>query len=132
MAACDAHVSLRWPTMGETSAAVVRALSLGKPLVVSDVGSFSELPDEVALKVPVDGREVEELVSALELLASDTTRRSAMGEAALALAQREHRVDAVADAYAAALEEALAEEASKRQLVEAATAAARIARGSRA
>jgi glycosyltransferase involved in cell wall biosynthesis len=132
MAACDAHVSLRWPTMGETSAAVVRALSLGKPLVVSDVGSFSELPGEVALKVPVDDREVEELVSALELLASDTARRSAMGEAALALAQREHRVDAVADAYAAALEEALAAEVSKRQLVEAATAAARVARGSRA
>ena len=132
MAACDAHVSLRWPTMGETSAVVVRALSLGKPLVVSDVGSFSELPDEVALKVPVDGREVESLASALELLASDAARRSAMGEAAHALAESEHRLDAVADAYAAALEDALSAEASKRQLVAETTAAARIARGSRA
>ncbi len=130
MAACHAHVNLRWPTMGETSAVVVRALSLGKPLVVSDVGSFSELPDEVALKVPVDERELEALASALELLASDTARRSAMGEAALMLAEREHRVDRVADAYAAALHEALSVEASKRQLVEAATAAAKVARGS--
>ncbi len=34
----DAVVSLRSPTMGETSAMVVRALTLGKPVVVSDVG----------------------------------------------------------------------------------------------
>src|SRR5438034_9598778 len=53
MAACDAVVSLRAPTMGETSGTAIRALALGKPLVVSDVGWFSELPDGVALKVPV-------------------------------------------------------------------------------
>ena len=58
MAACDACVSLRSPTMGETSGTAIRALSLGKPLVVSDVGWFSELPDDVALKVPVDEDEV--------------------------------------------------------------------------
>ena len=40
-----------------------------KPLIVSDVGWFSELPDAVALKVPVDDREVETLAAALELLA---------------------------------------------------------------
>ena len=34
MAACDVLVSLRSPTMGETSGASIRALSLGKPLVV--------------------------------------------------------------------------------------------------
>src|SRR4051812_30125527 len=38
MAACDVVVSLRAPTMGETSGTVIRALSLGKPLVVSDIG----------------------------------------------------------------------------------------------
>ena len=53
MAACDACISLRAPTMGETSGSVIRALSLGRPLVVSDLGWFSELPDDVALKVPV-------------------------------------------------------------------------------
>ncbi len=57
MAACDAIVSLRSPTMGETSGSAIRALSLGKPLVVSDVGWFSELPGDAVLKVPVDERE---------------------------------------------------------------------------
>ena len=44
MAACHVHVSLRSPTMGETSGTAIRALTLGKPLVVSDVGWFAELP----------------------------------------------------------------------------------------
>ena len=55
----DAAIALRAPTMGETSAIVIRALSVGTPLVVSDVGWFSELPDDVALKVAPDEREVE-------------------------------------------------------------------------
>src|SRR5207244_3413077 len=64
----DVLVNLRYPTMGETLGMVVRALSIGKPLVVNDLGWFSELPDEVALKVPVDERETEALDEALELL----------------------------------------------------------------
>jgi glycosyltransferase involved in cell wall biosynthesis len=107
--------------MGETSAVVVRALSLGKPLVVSDVGAFSELPDDVALKVPVDGREADALDAALEAVA-DPAQRAAMGAAARELAEREHRLDRVADAYAAALHEAVATEAATRRYVEATTA----------
>ena len=58
MAACDVLVNLRSPTMGETSGSVIRGLALGKPMLVSDVGWFSELPDGVALKIPVDDYEV--------------------------------------------------------------------------
>jgi glycosyltransferase involved in cell wall biosynthesis len=104
LAACDVSVSLRFPTMGETSAAAVRALSLGKPLVVSDVGWFGELPDDVAIKVPVGAGEIEALEVALERAAASP----AMGEAALHLAETEHRLDRVADLYAAALAEAAA------------------------
>ena len=70
LAACDVVVSLRWPTMGETSAAAVRALSLGKPLVVTDVGAFRELPDDVAIKVPAGEGEVDALVAAIDRAAS--------------------------------------------------------------
>jgi glycosyltransferase involved in cell wall biosynthesis len=104
MAASDVCVNLRAPTMGETSGSVVRALSLGRPLVVSDVGWFSELPDDVALKVPVDEHETDVLTAALELLAGDEAVRTAMGDAARAYAQREHDLDAIADRYTAALE----------------------------
>ena len=104
MAACDAIVSLRSPTMGETSGSAIRALSLGKPLVVSDVGWFAELPGRAVIKVPVDEREEETLAAALEALTDEGVRRT-MGAAAKELVEREHRVDRVAEAYAAALEE---------------------------
>jgi glycosyltransferase involved in cell wall biosynthesis len=104
MAACDAIVGLRSPTMGETSGSVIRALSLGKPLVVSDVGWFAELPDEAVIKVPVDEREEDTLAAALEAL-TDENVRAAMGAAAKELVEREHRLDRVAEAYTAALEE---------------------------
>ena len=106
MAASDACISLRAPTMGETSGSVIRALSLGRPLVVSDLGWFSELPDDVALKIPVDEDEVAALATALELLASSEATQLTMSEAALAYVHRVHDLGQVAEQYAAALEEA--------------------------
>ncbi len=103
MAAADVHVSLRSPTMGETSGAAIRALSLGKPLVVSSVGWFAELPDEAAIKVAPDTREVEAIAAGLE---KAYTARDEMGAAARARAEGEHDLDRVADRYCAALEEA--------------------------
>src|SRR5207248_8006048 len=106
MAACDACISLRAPTMGETSGSAIRALSLGRPLVVSELGWFAELPDSVALKVPVDEDEVPALAAALELLASSEPTQLAMSEAALEYVRREHDVGPVAEQYVAAPEEA--------------------------
>jgi glycosyltransferase involved in cell wall biosynthesis len=101
MAACDVLVNLRYPTMGETSGSVIRALSLGKPLLVSDVGWFSELPDDAVLKVPVDEHEVRVIEAALGVAAD---HGAALGKAARAYVEGEHALPAVADAYVAALE----------------------------
>ena len=106
MAACDVCVNLRSPTMGETSGSVIRQLSLGKPVVVSDVGWFAELPEGVALKVPVDEHETDTLYAALELLARDEGARAAMSRAGLELVRREHELGRAADLYVAALEQA--------------------------
>jgi glycosyltransferase involved in cell wall biosynthesis len=105
LADCDVCVSLRWPTMGETSGMVLRALSLGKPLVVADAGWFSELPDSVAAKVPVDEFEVPTLAATLELLAQDDALRERLRIAAREYARREHDLDRTADLYLEALEE---------------------------
>ncbi len=127
MAACDVVVSLRSPTMGETSGTVVRALSLGRPLVVSDVGWFAELPDDVAIKVAPDVDERARLAAALERLATDEDARRAMGEAARRLATTEHDLDTVAERYAAALEEAAGGDAVRDAVVrEIADAAAEV------
>jgi glycosyltransferase involved in cell wall biosynthesis len=106
MAGTDVLVNLRHPTMGETSGSVIRGLSLGKPLVVSDVGWFAELPDAVALKVAADDDEVATLTAALELLALRSDVRATMGVHAAELARREHDVARVAELYVAALETA--------------------------
>jgi glycosyltransferase involved in cell wall biosynthesis len=117
LAACDICVNLRYPTMGETSGIVIRALSLGRPLVVSDVGWFSELPDEAALKVSVDGREVQTIGEVLELLGRDPGLRATMGEAGRTTTRRDHDVGRVADLYAAALEEAAGGDAVQEAVV---------------
>lgn len=101
MAACDVLVNLRYPTMGETSGSVIRALSLGKPVLVSDVGWFSELPDDAVLKVPVDELEVRVIEAALGVAAD---HGPSLGAAARAYVEREHALPKVADAYVAALE----------------------------
>jgi glycosyltransferase involved in cell wall biosynthesis len=97
--------------MGETSGSVIRTLAVGRPLVVSNVGWFSELPDAVAAKVPVDDHEVETLSAFLDLLVSDSALRARMGDAAREFAASEHGLDRVVDLYVAALEEAAGREA---------------------
>jgi glycosyltransferase involved in cell wall biosynthesis len=103
MAACDVLVNLRSPTMGETSGAALRGMSLGKPMLVSDVGWFSELPDDAVLKVPVDEHEVATIAAALGLAAD---RAEALGLAAESYVRREHDLARSADAYVRALEAA--------------------------
>ncbi|MDX6579430.1 MAG: hypothetical protein QOJ47_979 [Gaiellales bacterium] len=101
MAACDVLVNLRYPTMGETSGSVIRAMAVGKPLLVSDVGWFSELPDDAVLKVPVDEHEVRVIEAALGVAAD---HGASLGAAARAYVEREHALPKVADAYVVALE----------------------------
>jgi glycosyltransferase involved in cell wall biosynthesis len=103
MSACDVLVNLRYPTMGETSGSVIRALALGQPLLVSDVGWFSELPDDVVLKVPVDNYEVATIAVALAVAAD---HGASLGAAARDYVEREHALPRVAERYVAALETA--------------------------
>src|SRR5690349_19516800 len=105
MAACDICIGLRFPTMGETSGSAIRTLSLGKPLVVSDLGWFAELPDDVAVKIPVGDGEEDALLRAFERLAEPGAAER-MGEAARAYVQREHGLERVAELYVSALEQA--------------------------
>ncbi|HEY4348233.1 MAG TPA: glycosyltransferase family 4 protein [Gaiellaceae bacterium] len=122
MAACDVLVNLRSPTMGETSGSVIRGLSLGKPMLVSDLGWFAELPDGVALRIPVDEYEVPTIAAALELAADHAADLGAAGQEYV---RRDHDLAQVADAYTAALEEAAGGEAVENaMLMRIATAAA--------
>ena len=50
----DLIVTLRYPSAGESSAVLLRALGQGKANVVFDYESFSGFPDNVVYKIPLD------------------------------------------------------------------------------
>ena len=66
--AVDICLNLRYPTAGETSGTLLRALGLGRAVIVSDVGAFADLPAGTCLKVPVGEAEIDLLTEYLNLL----------------------------------------------------------------
>jgi glycosyltransferase involved in cell wall biosynthesis/SAM-dependent methyltransferase len=89
MGACDIILNLRYPTVGETSGSLQRALGLGKAVVVSDVGSFSELPDDICLKVSVGPDEEDLIFEYLNTLVARPDLARAMGARAKEWVERE-------------------------------------------
>lgn len=81
-------VQLRAFSNGESSGVVSHALARGVPLVVTDIGAMRELPEDVAIRVPVDVTPQALATTIGGLLAADD-RRAAMRAAALHYAARE-------------------------------------------
>jgi glycosyltransferase involved in cell wall biosynthesis/SAM-dependent methyltransferase len=100
LSACDMVLNLRYPTVGESSGTLQRALGMGKAAIVSDAGAFREYPDEVCLKAPVDESEEEHLYEYLNLLVSRPEVARALGERAREWVERECRWEVVAGRYA--------------------------------
>ena len=97
--ACDVCVSLRIPTQGETSGNVCRALGAGKPCMVSNIGWFSELPDDVVCKIPINRSESVGIRSTLLELATNSQYRKAVGDRAKTYAMENHQIINVVDDY---------------------------------
>src|ERR1700685_4541319 len=123
VAASDIVLNLRYPTVGENSGTLMRALGLGKAVVVSEVGSFSELPDEICLKAPVDSSEEDYLFEYLNLLVSRPEVARELGARAAAWVSKECRWAGVARRYTDFLEAvASGKEIGGREVVEVAAA----------
>ncbi|MFZ2493359.1 MAG: glycosyltransferase family 4 protein, partial [Thermoanaerobaculia bacterium] len=102
-AAADRLVNLRYPSAGESSGTLIRALAAGKPVAVSEYAQFAELPESCAVRIPFGEREA-------NLLADFFLRE--LDERAIAKAQRawldaNARMDLTVDGYLRAIEEAL-------------------------
>jgi len=104
LGACDAVLNLRYPTVGESSGTLLRAFGMGKAVVVSDVGSFREYPDEICLKAPVDSSEERHLFEYMNLLASRPEVGQVLGAKAREWVARECTWQMVAERYAVFLE----------------------------
>lgn len=104
LSACDIILNLRFPTVGESSGTLLRALGMAKAVLVSDIGSFREYPDEICLKVPVDASEEDHIFEYLNLLVSRPDLARTLGTRARDWVSRECSWDRVAERYAAFLE----------------------------
>jgi glycosyltransferase involved in cell wall biosynthesis len=78
MAAANAVVHLRYPTARETSAALLRVMAEGRPVIVSDIANQSEIPNDVVRRIdPID--EEGDLTRALDSILRNPREASAMG-----------------------------------------------------
>ncbi len=99
IAACDIVLNLRNPTVGESSGSLLRALGLGRAVLVTDVAAFAELPDDICLKVPVDATEEDLIFEYLNLLVSRPAVAREMGARARRWVERECSWSLVARRY---------------------------------
>ncbi|HYD45195.1 MAG TPA: glycosyltransferase family 4 protein, partial [Phenylobacterium sp.] len=95
----DMICCLRRPVLEGASGSLIEALQSGRPTIVADAGSYAEVPDGMAVKVPAEVP-VEALRRAFEQLAADEPLRRDMGARAAAWAKARY----TAENYAAALE----------------------------
>ncbi len=102
--AVDVCVNLRYPTAGESSGPLLRAFGLGRAALVSDVGSFAELPDAVCFKVPVGEQEVDFIYEYLNLLVSRPEVARSKGECARRWVAEHCSWEVVAGQYAGFLQ----------------------------
>ncbi len=103
--ACDAVVALRYPHRSETSAAVLHAMERGRPVVVSDLGAMSELPQGTCIPVDLGERELPAVVAALRLLAKRPDVGGEIGRRAREHLRTVHAPDRTAEQLLALLAE---------------------------
>jgi glycosyltransferase involved in cell wall biosynthesis len=109
LVAVDRVVSLRYPSAGESSGAVVRIFGASKPVAVPDYAQFAELPDDAVVKIPMGEGEVAALAAYFQ--------SELDGEAIAAAQQRWHaehgRPPEVAERYLEVVDRVLTGEVSR-------------------
>jgi glycosyltransferase involved in cell wall biosynthesis len=123
LCAADVVLGLRYPSHGEMSGALVRALGVGRPVLVSaGTAAADEFPEGVVVPVDVGPHEEAALEAALRHLLSAPGLREAIEKLARDHVSRHHDLARTTDALAAFLEETHAgrDVALERLLAEAA------------
>ncbi len=95
----DLCVSLRYPTLGETSAIVSRNLQLGIPTIVSEVGWYAELP-ECVRKIDMDAGFADRLTRHLETMILDRSQFTTWRHSCYASARDMFSFQSVTEQYA--------------------------------
>lgn len=99
MKASDICVNLRYPVHGESSGSLHRLLGMGKPVLVSNVGSFLEYPDDAVIKIDVNDKEEDQIYEALKLLLDNPQKRLDIGNASYTYAKENLDIKKAAKEY---------------------------------
>ncbi|MDV6344900.1 glycosyltransferase [Nitrosomonas sp. Is37] len=97
--AADIVINLRYPTGGETSGTLIRALGVGACVMVVKIGPFTEFPEEVCVQLPWSESFDITFMNALLSLAAQPRRRLKIGAAAKKHVQTHHALSASCAAY---------------------------------
>lgn len=88
----DVITCLRWPSLEAASASAIEAMLYGKPVIVTNVHFYSEIPDDCVMKIDPDD-EINSLQAALETLHNDPALRRELGARARNWAEATFRAD---------------------------------------
>lgn len=86
----DLCINLRLPAMEGASASCIEQMLYGKPVIVTDTGFYSELPDDCVLKVRPT-HELQDLIRHLNRSVADRNAAQAMGNRARRFAEQAFR-----------------------------------------
>ena len=100
ISASDICINLRYPTMGESSGSLLRMMGYGKPILVTNIGSYAEFPDYAVLKIEPDIDEKEKIKRYIRALAQDLDFRKSVGREAREYVEEECSIPKCAAAYA--------------------------------
>lgn len=90
----DVIVNLRNPSMGETSAVTIRSLGLGKTCIVSDDAWFSEISDDIVVKIKNNGIS-DKLYEKMELLITNKALSAQISQKAKDYINKEHSLEKI-------------------------------------
>lgn len=108
MDAADVCIQLRYPSAGEMSGSILRVMSKGKPVLLTNYAQFGEFPDDCCLKVDLGPAEVPMIAAYLRLLAGDPALRRRIGENARRHVRVHNALEQTIAGYVRAMEAAIA------------------------
>ncbi|MEH2246194.1 glycosyltransferase [Nostoc sp.] len=99
----DIVLNLRYPSLGESSAALMKVLSYGKACIISNYQQFVEIPNNVCWKVDIGNLEIPQLVAYLEELMRNPVARKQLGKNAAFFAANYSSYEIAAKLYTKAI-----------------------------
>jgi glycosyltransferase involved in cell wall biosynthesis len=92
-------INLRWPTMGEASASQLRYWAAALPTLVTDVGWYAELPDDVVCKIS-RFTEIEDIVELLRDILASPDKYQQMAHRGWEYLGKQHGLDSYTGQFA--------------------------------